>query len=112
MKYYFKNFQETFQKLSRNFRSYMGSLTISERWLDWLGTIVVIAITVAITATVTHSITVNELKEQQKDALMDFMVDDMVDCQEDVLEQGGQCIYEITYDGDVITNIEVVRHTF
>ena len=112
MKNHFKNFRRTLQKLSRNFRHYMGCVTVGERWWNWLVTIVTIAVTATITVVITRNVTINELKQRQRDALMDYIVDDMVDCQEDVLEQGGQCVYEITYEGDVIRNIEVVRHNF
>ena len=106
-----KNFRETFKK----FRKYWFEdlvVDASPRWFLLLMNLILIVLTASITVVITRNVTISEQLSRQKDALIDFMVDDMVDCQEDVLEQGGQCIYEITYDGDVIKNIEVVRHTF
>lgn len=106
-----KKFRETF----KNFRKYWFEdvvVDFSPRWFSLLMNLILIVATASITVAITRNVTISEQLSRQKDALVDFMVDDMVDCQEDVFEQGGQCIYEITYDKDVITNIEVVRHTF
>ena len=103
-----KKFRETF----KNFRKYWFEdlvVDASPRWFSLLMNLILIVATASITVAITRNVTISEQLSRQKDALVDFMVDDMVDCQEDVLEQGGLCVYEITYDKDVITNIEVTR---
>lgn len=104
-----KNFRKRFKNFQRNFRDYARTCIFSERWHNWLSDALLIIITVVITVIVTRAFTISDFKERQRDALIDAYQDVYDYCQYEAKDSNETCMYEITYENDIIKNVNVTR---
>lgn len=106
-----KNFRETF----KNFRSksfdkiFYGEPLCCDYFSLALQTLPYFILTIVITVFVTRAVTINEFKDAQRNAMFDSITEQMTECKTRATVPE-QCTYEVTYDGDIITNIEVTYH--
>ena len=68
-----------------------------------------IILTIVITVFATRAVTINEFKDAQRNAMFNSMTEEMTECKTRATVPE-QCTYEVTYDGDVITDIKVTYH--
>lgn len=104
-----KNFRKTFKNFRKDIRNFFGCVVVGIRWQNWLATVIWTIIVTIITVMITRSFTIETMKESQRNALIDSARYSMENCKLDEKELGGHCVYEITYDGDIIVDLEVTR---
>lgn len=99
-----KNFRKNFRKTFKNFRKYWVEDVVVDIRIGFLIDIIITAvITAAITGLITQNKTISELKDRQADAMMNLYSDIYDACKQEY----EQCMYEFTYENDVIVNVEI-----
>ena len=101
-----KKFRKNFRKTFKNFRKYwVEDLVVDARHrLAYLvELVIIIGLTATITFFVTRNNTISELKDKQADAMMNLYSDIYDGCKQEY----EHCMYEFTYENDVIVNVEI-----
>ena len=103
-----ENFRNTVANfLSKSFdKIFYGEPLCCDYFSLALQTLPYIILTIVITVFVTRTVTINEFKDAQRDAMFNSMTEQMTECKTRATVPE-QCTYEVTYDGDIITDIEV-----
>lgn len=109
-----KNFRKNFRKTFKNFRKYwLDDIVVDAR--SRVGyiveTLIIIFVTALCTFFITKNTTLENYKSDQRDAFFDIMSNDYELCEQDTQQNGGVCVYEFTYEGDIIKNVEIVWHS-
>lgn len=106
-----KNFREKVSKTSDKVwnKVMYGEPLCCDYFSLALQTLPYFILTVVITIFATRAITIEQYKNAQRDAMFDSMTEQMTECKTRATVPE-QCTYEVTYDGDIITNIEVTYH--
>lgn len=97
------------KKLSKTFKNCVINPELSVINSELTVLLVIEILVVVATIFVTRAITINEYKDAQRTALFNSMTEEMTECKARAAVPA-QCTYEVTYEGDVITNIEVIYH--
>lgn len=105
-----KNFRKKVSKTFKNIHQYFCEDVIVDVRIGLVIEIIATAvITAFITASITQARTIENIKNAQRDAMFNYVTEQMTECKTHATVPE-QCIYEVTYDGDIITNIEVTYH--
>ena len=105
-----KNFRRNFKKFRKNIHKYFFEDVVFDIRIGYVIEIIVtVIITAFITGSITQARTIENIKNAQRDAMFDSIQTQMTECKTRATVPE-QCTYEVTYDGDIITNIEVTYH--
>lgn len=106
-----KNFRKTFENFGEKTfnKVFYGEPLCCDYFSIAMMTLPYIVVAIVITIFATRAITINEFKDAQRDAMFNYVTEQMTECKTRAIVPE-QCTYEVTYDGDIITNIEVTYH--
>lgn len=107
-----KNFRKTIKNFRKSMHKYFCEDFVvgggTRLWYLITNGLVLLSV-VIITASITRAVTIENFKNAQRDAMFNSMTEQMTECKTHATVPE-QCTYEVTYDGDIITNIEVTYH--